>query len=87
MILGQSIINTEPLPIVPSMQNTVETDVASRRQMKRLRKSLDQQMKSANIRSLKSHGAQCKHMFDCEDHKCFKREPDKIVGEPYEVKR
>jgi hypothetical protein len=55
--------------------------------MKRLRKSIDQQMESANIRALKSHGAQCKHMFDCEDHKCFKREPDKIVGVPYEVKR
>lgn len=72
-----------PLPVLPS----VETDVVQRRRMKKLRKSLDSQLEGANRRALKAHAADCADVLMCTKRVCFKREPDKIVGEPYTVKR
>jgi hypothetical protein len=53
--------------------------------MKKLRKSIDRQLESANIRALKPHGINCPDMLTCAKKDCFVREPDKIVGLPYEV--
>jgi hypothetical protein len=57
----------------------VQTDIAQRRRMNRLRRSLDAQMEAANTRALKRHGADCVDMFACTKEDCFVWEPDKIV--------
>ena len=83
--LSRNIINTEPAPVIPSVTNTVETDTVHRRRIKKLRKSIEQQLEDAKIRALKSHAPECSDMWKCTDSPCFKRSPDKIVGVPYKV--
>ncbi len=64
----------------------VQTDVRQRRQMKRLRKSLNDQLKTAEIKGMKPHEAGCVIEM-CFKEVCFERVPDKIVSDAYEVKR
>lgn len=54
--------------------------------MKRLRKSIDEQLKRSESLSLRPHEMGC-NIETCIKTACFKRVPDKIVSAPYEVKR
>ena len=67
--------------------DVLQTDTRSHEMIKRIRKAFEQQQQAMNIRALKAHDPSCKDLLSCKKKHCFKREPDKIVSEPYEVKR
>ncbi len=77
-------LDSNPINFTPSP--VIQTDVRQRRRMKRLRKSLDQQLVKAEIMGMKPHEAGC-NIEMCFKPVCFEREPDKIVSAPYDIKR
>jgi hypothetical protein len=77
-----SVLDSNPINLTPNP--VVQTDVAQTRKMRRLRKSIDQQLQSRS--AMKPHAVDCS-IVQCNKPLCFIREPDKIVSEPYEVER
>lgn len=80
------VLDSNPINITPLSSPIVQTDVRQRRKMKRLRKSIDEQLKRSESLSLRPHEMGC-NIETCIKTACFKRVPDKIVSAPYEVKR
>ena len=68
------------------VSGTFQTDTRAHEMIKRIRKAFEQQQQAMNTRALKSHDPSCRDLLSCKKKHCFKREPDKIVSGPYEVK-
>lgn len=68
-------------------QPTVQTDVRIKKTRMRVRKSIDDQLKSRQVFAMKPHGADCIDILSCTRNPCFIREPDKIVSHPYIVEK
>jgi len=73
--------------VAPSKAATQQTDVRTQETIKRVRKAFDAQQKQMQSRAMKAHDPSCGDVLLCKKKACFKWEPDKIVGEPKEVKR
>jgi hypothetical protein len=82
----RSIIQ-DTTPLTTPINPLVQTDIRQYRQIKRLRKSLNDQLKKAEEKALTPHDPLCKDVITCTKVNCFKRVPDKIVSKPYEIKR
>ncbi len=80
-----SVLSSESPSIVPSP--VVQTDVRHYRRMKKLRKSINSQLETAQMKALKPHAADCSDILGCNKLVCFEREPDKIVSDTYTVNR
>jgi len=65
----------------------LQQDARAMEMIKRVKKAFEQQQQAINNRVLKMHDPACPDIFNCTKSACFKREPDKIVSDPYRVKR
>lgn len=76
---GEVKIRLRDNPINP----TTQEDPRTQETIKRVRKAFKEQERDIQVRALKPHSAVCKDPLACKTKKCFKWEPDKIVGKPY----
>lgn len=83
-IKSKFIVRDEVI-IAPAKEATQQTDVRTLETIKRVRKSFEAQQTQMQARAMKAHDPSCKDVVACKKRKCFKFEPDKIVGESYEV--
>lgn len=77
-----SLIKT-PLDTSATSQES-SRDIEAR---KRVKKAFEEQQSAMNARAMKAHDPSCVDPLTCKKRKCFKFAPDKIVSDPYEVKK
>jgi hypothetical protein len=65
----------------------VQEDMSWREALERFYPYMREQHQDILARALVKHGAACSDPGICTQEHCWIAEPDKIVGEPYEVKR
>lgn len=80
-------ISMDDVVIAPSKAATQQVDVRTQETIKRVRKAFAAQAQQMQSRAMKAHDPSCDDVQACKKRKCFKWEPDKIVSEPYDVKR
>ncbi len=80
---SKQLIQSEIIAPTPTHQ-VDQRDIETR---KRVKKAFEAQKAQMEARTMKAHDPSCKDVSTCNKKKCFKWETDKIVSEPYEVKR
>lgn len=73
--------------VITSSIKTEQVDQRDIETRKRVKKAFEQQEHAIKCRAIKAHDPSCSDVILCKKRKCFKVEPDKIVSEPYDVKR
>ena len=83
--LSKSIVLDEsmPTPKAPTEQCNVR-DAQTRKRVAAAFKAQESQM---NARALVSHDPVCENIDKCKKKNCFKFKPDKIVSDPYTIKK
>lgn len=74
----------------PFSVNVEQEDTRSYEIKKRVRKAIEKQQESMDIRALKAHDSDCKDNWTCTKEKCFKWSADTIVSKsdaPEETER
>lgn len=72
---GKSLDN----PIITT--KTTQENPRDAQAVKSFNKSFDAQQQQMQVRVLKPHDPKCEDVWMCKRRKCFRRTPDKIIGE------
>lgn len=83
-----AVVGIKPTKEINSFKTTTtQEDQREAETRRRVGNYLEQNKEILIARGMKPHGADCEDNLTCKKDNCFKWQPDKIVSEPYEVKR